>query len=240
MNRFIVDPKLPDIESYFAVERELVPEAKEFRERVVERARASVALQARFTGASPSRQRTKIAVAATAAVVLTALCAAAFLAGYRIRNRNAESIGKVPQAPPSVIVQQVPSQPVVVALIPVATSASQFTSAPDAIRASRVSPGGSAKSAIDVESYTKELRVLQPARQAVARQDYSSALSAISEHQRLYPSGRLTEEREALRVKALVGLGRNTEAQRTGAAFRSRFPRSALLGRIEEMLGTQK
>jgi hypothetical protein len=50
----------------------------------------------------------------------------------------------------------------------------------------------------------------------------------------------LSEEREALRVKALLGLGRTAEAQRAGAAFRASFPRSALLGRIEEMLGSQK
>ena len=99
---------------------------------------------------------------------------------------------------------------------------------------------GAAKSAIDIESYTKELRVLQPAREAVARQDFNSALSSIAEHQRLFPSGRLTEEREALRVKALLGVGRTAEAQRAGATFRARFPRSALLVRIEEMLERQK
>jgi len=74
----------------------------------------------------------------------------------------------------------------------------------------------------------------------VASHDFNTALSAIAEHQRLFPSGRLAEEREALRVKALLGLGRTAEAQRAGATFRSRFPKSALLGRIEEMLGNQK
>jgi hypothetical protein len=50
----------------------------------------------------------------------------------------------------------------------------------------------------------------------------------------------LSEEREALRVKALVGLGRIAEAKRAGAAFRKRFPRSALLGRMDELLGTHQ
>jgi len=89
----------------------------------------------------------------------------------------------------------------------------------------------------EVESYGMELRVLQPARQALARRDFASALGAIAQHQRQFPSGRLVEEREALRVKSLLGAGRVAEARRAGAAFRTRFPRSALLHRIEEMLG---
>ena len=85
-----------------------------------------------------------------------------------------------------------------------------------------------------------ELRVLRPAQQAVARQDFATALAAIAEHQRRFPSGRLAEEREALRVKALLGLGRDADAQQAGATFRKRFPRSALHERMGEMLGTQR
>ncbi len=85
-----------------------------------------------------------------------------------------------------------------------------------------------------------ELQVLQPAQQAVARQDFRGALAPIAEHDHLFPSGQLAEEREALRVRALFGLGRTLEAQRAGIAFRERFPRSALLGRIDEMLGTPR
>ena len=84
-----------------------------------------------------------------------------------------------------------------------------------------------------------ELRVLQPAQRAVARKDFASALAAISNHQRRFPSGRLAEEREALRVKALLGLGRAAEAERAGVAFGTRFPKSALVGRIDEMLRHQ-
>ena len=85
-----------------------------------------------------------------------------------------------------------------------------------------------------------ELRVLRPAQRAVARGEFASALAAVAEHRRRFPSGRLAEEREALRVKALLGLGRSVEAEQAGAAFHKRFPRSALDGRIDEMLGTQE
>ncbi len=243
MNRVPLSPNLSEIESLLNVERELLPEPDDMRQRVIERARASLPVRA-FADRSPNPRRVRIGVVAAAAIVLSALCAAAFFAGYRIRNRSAETLTQTPAAPPSIIVQQVPASSVVVALIPVAPPSSQLSANSDAVPATRhsgnPSSSGAAKSAIDIESYTKELRVLQPAREAVARQDFNSALSAIAEHQRLFPSGRLTEEREALRVKALLGVGRTAEAQRAGAAFRARFPRSALLGRIEEMLGTQK
>jgi hypothetical protein len=238
------DPKLSEIESVLAVERELVPQRDDFRQRVVERARASVQrqMQAPFGARAPGPRRVSVGAAAAAAVVLSALCAAAFYSGYRIRNRNVESLAKVHLAERSVVVQQSPMPSVVVALIPVASSASRLSTHSEAVRGAqrvgKANPSDLAKSVIDLESYTRELRVLQPARQAVARQDYVSALAAITEHHRLFPAGRLAEEREALRVKALLGLGRTTEAQRAGSAFRARFPRSALLGRIQEMLGS--
>jgi len=98
----------------------------------------------------------------------------------------------------------------------------------------KAKPGAEERSESDV--YAMELRILQPAQQAVARGDFGSALAAIADHRRQFPAGRLAEEREALRVKALLGLGRTAEAERAGVAFRSRFPRSALRGRMDEML----
>ncbi|MGE5784853.1 MAG: hypothetical protein ACM3ZE_09680, partial [Myxococcales bacterium] len=137
----------------------------------------------------------------------------------------------------------VPEPSVVIALIPVpasATSASSNTEAAVSSSRARQTQAERAASGVNSESFAAELQVLQPARQAVARGEHSSALGIIAEHQRLFPHGVLTEEREALRVKALVGLGRATEAERAGAAFRKRFPRSALVGRIDSLLGTRK
>jgi hypothetical protein len=81
-----------------------------------------------------------------------------------------------------------------------------------------------------------ELGLLQRARAALARGEFSAALGAISEHQRRFPSGRLGEEREALRVKALSGLGRTDEAQRAAERFRDRFPESVLAPRLEDAI----
>jgi len=80
-----------------------------------------------------------------------------------------------------------------------------------------------------------ELRLLRQARAAVVREDYAAALPPIAEHARRFKDGRLTEEREALKVKALAGLGRTDEARRAAASFRARFPRSVLLPAISQM-----
>jgi hypothetical protein len=81
----------------------------------------------------------------------------------------------------------------------------------------------------------EELRLLRQARAAVSRADYAGAMPPIAEHARRFRDGRLAEEREALRVKALAGLGRTDEARRAAAAFEERFPRSVLLPAVNRM-----
>lgn len=85
------------------------------------------------------------------------------------------------------------------------------------------------------ESYAAELRLLQGAQAAYAGRAYSRALSLVAEHRRRFPRGRLTEEREALRVRALSKAGRAPEAERAAKAFAERFPRSVLLPRSGEI-----
>ena len=80
-----------------------------------------------------------------------------------------------------------------------------------------------------------ELLLLRPARAAVARGDFAAALHPIAEHARRFKDGRLAEEREALRVKALVGLGRTDEARLAAAGFRAHFPHSVLLRAIGQI-----
>ncbi len=83
------------------------------------------------------------------------------------------------------------------------------------------------------ESYAAELQLLQRAQSAYARRDYSAALAVAAEHARRFPTGRLAEEREALRVRSLVSVGRGDEAGAALNSFMSRFPRSVLLSRLQ-------
>jgi hypothetical protein len=88
------------------------------------------------------------------------------------------------------------------------------------------------------ESGSEEIQLLSRARKADARHDYAEVLSVLSEHERTFPAGRLSEEREVLRVKALVGLGRTDQARRSAARFRRQFPKSVLLHKLDEMLAS--
>jgi len=81
----------------------------------------------------------------------------------------------------------------------------------------------------------EELRLLRKARAAVARQDYTAALPLLAEDARRFKDGRFVEEREALRVRALAGLGRTEEARRAAERFQERFPRSVLLPAVRQM-----
>jgi hypothetical protein len=85
--------------------------------------------------------------------------------------------------------------------------------------------------------YALELELLEPARKAIARGDYGAALEAVARHERTFPSGQLSEERSALRVRALWASGRRTEAQASAALFKKRYPRSGLLAWMGEPAG---
>ena len=82
------------------------------------------------------------------------------------------------------------------------------------------------------ESYAAELDLLARAQVACTAREFADALALVAEHGRRFPSGRLAEEREGLRVRALAGAGRTEEARRAAAAFAGRFPRSILLPRL--------
>lgn len=83
------------------------------------------------------------------------------------------------------------------------------------------------------DAHLLELGVLQRARVAVANGQFATALEAIAEHQRRFPNGSLQEEREALRVKALAGLGKTDDASAAARRFREKFPNSVLSPRRE-------
>ena len=248
MNRPSADPDFPHTELLFAIERELVSESDDMRDRVMRRARSAVprSLPVKHFTASRGGSRwatgTKVALAA---VVISGLCSAAFYAGYRTRDMGASE-----PTTDSAVVEQgaAPGSPKAFATSAVVEP--DETGVPDSSPDSALSEPGStepptaqpqpAKVAKESEIYAMELRVLKPAQRALAKKDYSSALAFVAEHQRRFPAGRLSEEREALRVRALLGLGRDAEAKHAGSAFQKRFPDSALGPRVEEMLEPER
>ena len=79
------------------------------------------------------------------------------------------------------------------------------------------------------ERDTAELQLLARAQAAYSRRDFRRAVALIGELTRRFPNGHLAEEREALRVRSLFGLGTADQGGRAATAFARRFPRSVLL-----------
>ena len=80
-----------------------------------------------------------------------------------------------------------------------------------------------------------EVRLLEQAWVALEREDFAAAMVPLVEHARRFRNGRLTEEREALRIRALSGLGLRDEVRRAAADFGARFPLSPLLPAVNRM-----
>jgi hypothetical protein len=83
-----------------------------------------------------------------------------------------------------------------------------------------------------------ERAFVETARAAMARGDASAALEALERGARQFPSGRLVEERESLRIHALAKAGRSAEARALGVQFHREFPHSMLLPMVDAALET--
>lgn len=213
------EPLSPETRALLIHEREITPLPATVRARAVSRARAALV-------AGVARADRSVAVAprprwAAAAAVIGILSVGVGAAAYQFRAylapvpANDRSAAAPRPAPPSI-----PPAAVVQAQVEEEAPPSAAVDKPVLSRADQA---------------RAELRLLRQARAAVAREDYAAALPTIAEHSHRFKDGRLSEEREALRVKALVGLGRTPEARHAAAAFRARFPRSVLLSAVDKM-----
>lgn len=90
-------------------------------------------------------------------------------------------------------------------------------------------------SASSLPSGPDELELIHQTQSQVAK-DPGAALQLVERHARLFPGGVLVQEREFLRIRCLLGLGRAGEAQSRADSFASRYPGSAYLGRIERLM----
>ena len=81
-----------------------------------------------------------------------------------------------------------------------------------------------------------EQALLDPARVALARGDATTALARLEAHERRFPAGSLTQEREAMAIRALVLAGDRDAATARASRFRSRYPGSLLAPVIDATL----
>jgi hypothetical protein len=215
-----------------ADERQRPPEDEALKQRVLERAREAMAPD-RPSGVAlrrvgPAARRAPRTLLLIAAALGIAGLAAAGAGLYRLTARNRD----LAPAPASVLVTpKAPAERPVAPPPPVAPEPQQQAAAPEP---PRPAPPAESAHVSTVQQYAVELGVLEPARSSIGRGDYAGAMTAIARHQREYPRGQLAEEREALRVRALWGMGQKASAESAAAAFRKRYPRSVLLSWMKE------
>lgn len=192
-------------------EKEIPSYPPAVRARVLARARALLAAGGVKSSATPvpvSRRRW-----AVAAAIACCASAASGAAAYEVR---AQLAARSQMAAVASVMEEAAPIPSSVArrarrVIPVERTVATSPSAPAA------------------DTAQAELRLLRRARAALASGDHAAALQPITLHTRRFTTGRLVEEREALRIRALAGLGRTDEARRASQAFVTLFPNSVLL-----------
>jgi len=219
-------PPSPDVRALLDQERDVPQLPASVRARAVARARAAlvagrVTLPAGFNTAPRTRWGVVLAVAGVASAAVGA-------AAYELGTHRQHAETEHPSAPTTTVVAATPIPPPSVALpVSALVTAAASSSSP--------APGSRSPHSSPAEPSPDELGLLRQARAAVARQDFAAALPPIAEHARQFRGGRLTEEREALRVRALSGLGRRDDARRAADAFAVRFPHSVLLPAVSKM-----
>jgi hypothetical protein len=111
----------------------------------------------------------------------------------------------------------------------------QVTATPAAAKTRRDPPKSARAPATRAEPPV-ESDLIEAAWSALARKDSAAVFAALRRHQCHYPSGRLAEEREALRVLALARAGQSEQARERADAFQSEYPKSIHLAAIEAAL----
>jgi hypothetical protein len=215
-------PRALDVEALLECERDIAAIPADLRARAVRRARRAIVEGHPTYSAAPSPTRLRWAVAAVGVLALGALSAAA------IRSRKASESGVAA----TIEVNALPSTRASVAAARIASPQLDLTSFDLPPRLVTLRP--TRRAPTQAEEYTEELRLLQPAREAIARDDFVAALAATAAHGHRFPRGRLAEEREALRIVALAGARRGSEARAAARSFHDRFPHSLLQRRVED------
>jgi len=228
-------PLSPELEAFLAPHRTIVPLPPSVEARAIARAAAAVewSRSSARRPTLPDPRRWVFAAAAGAVVVAGAAAYAAhawIIAPSAVAPGNAVPALAAPRAGAPRARALVPT----VAAPEAEVSDVSSTTAPDTAPRRRFV---GRTNAAPLRATHAELQLLRMARADVTNGAYAQALAIIGEHTRRFRNGGLVEEREALRVKALAGLGRRDEAQRAAADLQARFPRSVFLPTFERIQG---
>jgi hypothetical protein len=124
------------------------------------------------------------------------------------------------------------------AILPAASA--QPGALPKTASANRTSARPSASTGSESGSdLARERALLDVARASASHGEPEQVLAVVAQHRQQFPHGRLSEEREALSIRALLSLGRAEEARQRAEAFRAAYPHSFLIPALESALSAQ-
>lgn len=176
------------------------------------------------SGAPPWSNGSVAAVAGLSGIVLGAVVT------FAVMRTTTQAPVPPPPSPSATNAVSVAPPPVV------ATSATTFAPAvpvaPVPRRSADVPSSGASAAAV----LTEERAVLDEARASLRDNDAARALVLTARHEKNFAHGQLVEEREAIAIRALVGLGRREEARVRAERFHAKFPGSALGRAIDAAL----
>lgn len=161
---------------------------------------------------------------------------ATFLVGAAVGGAAVGIVDRVRHTsePPAVAIPAPPVAPVLPPL-PEAeppTSPSEPPATPTVRRTVVVAPPGAARD----KRLEAERKLVEMARTSLARGQHAGALAALRRHQRSFPKGQLTEERDSLWVAALVASGEGSQAREHAARFHRQHPHSLFAPVVDQAI----
>lgn len=141
-----------------------------------------------------------------------------------------------------------PSAPVFAAAPPPAPARAPVAAAPPSVRmvrlpapapapAPEVAPTVAPAPASPMSHLALEIAAIDGAKRTLAGGDATSVLERMNAYDTAFPQGMLAAEANALRIEALVRLGRREDAKAELARFRTRHPGSPLLESLTRVVG---
>jgi len=86
------------------------------------------------------------------------------------------------------------------------------------------------------QSLAAERKLLEGARAALVTGDEDAAIASLRRHARIFAHGQLSEERDALLIRALVGQGDHAQARERARRFHKQYPRSLFSEAVDQAI----
>jgi hypothetical protein len=243
-----LEPLDPELGALFDAERRHAPEPAAAQARVWKAVAAALVVPAAAGAGAAALQPGWLSAAKSFGVAkLTALGAALFIAGgvtgaalqHVLIEPALQEAPALQASPPGVKPERGPEPPLAPIVTPIEPAPEAAPPAPLRTRPvvpPRAQPQEEAAPAAPASLLAREQAIIDAARAALAGGHAGQALAALERHASEFSAGHLVEEREGLRILALVRAGRKDEATESSARFRAAYPRSVLLPAIDAAL----